>query len=230
VTIVATYLITNLLSVPPTLQDMVIQMITTATVGYTVLLHIDLFGIFPLLAFGPFIVVCVLVHFFIQSQKAAAKQKLAKLFPAAPESTVDIALSAKKAAHLNRRQSTQQGVSIAHQIAGYHNQNKDKEFSGEKRELSSLAVAVERESEEKSSDRGQSVSNKMSVISELDHFTSRGMHLWKDDNVALGVDSVEAVDSVSGSEVENEEEEEEEDSSFCSISMDSDLLSSCEEE
>eukprot|EP01034_Spumella_vulgaris_P047388 gene47388-biopygen14987 len=70
--IVAVFMLTNLLSIPPTLQDMVIHMVTTATIGYTVLLHIELFGIFPLLAFGPFLVICVMIHFFIQSQKAAA--------------------------------------------------------------------------------------------------------------------------------------------------------------
>eukprot|EP01034_Spumella_vulgaris_P047429 gene47429-biopygen17579 len=79
--VVSVFLLTNLLNIPPTLQDMVIHMVTTATIGYTVLLHIDLFGIFPLLAFGPFLVICVLVHFMIQSQKSAAKQRLAKLFP-----------------------------------------------------------------------------------------------------------------------------------------------------
>eukprot|EP01034_Spumella_vulgaris_P047284 gene47284-biopygen6458 len=90
VSIVCGYLIASVLVVPPTLQDMVIHMATIATIGYTILLHIELFGIFPLLAFAPFLIVCVLVHFFIQSQKASSKQRLTKLFPA-PQTLAQVA-------------------------------------------------------------------------------------------------------------------------------------------
>jgi len=67
--------------VPPTFQDMIIHMVTTTSVGYTILLHIQLFHIFPLLAFGPFIVLCIIVNFWIKAGKANAKAKLAKLMP-----------------------------------------------------------------------------------------------------------------------------------------------------
>lgn len=80
-TIVIAFFLTNLLNIPPTLQDMVIQMVTTTSVGYTILLHINLFNIFPVLVIIPFLVLCVIVHFMIQAGKAQAKHQLAKLMP-----------------------------------------------------------------------------------------------------------------------------------------------------
>jgi hypothetical protein len=79
--IIAIFFLTQLLQIPPNLQDMIVQVVTTTSVGYTVLLHIDLYRIFPLLAFLPVLLVLVVVHFLIQSGKANAKQELAHLFP-----------------------------------------------------------------------------------------------------------------------------------------------------
>ena len=81
--IIAIFFLTNLLQIPPALQDMVIQMCTTAVVGYTVLLHVDLFQIFPVLVIIPTLLVCVVVHFIVQSNKAAAKRRLEQMHPAA---------------------------------------------------------------------------------------------------------------------------------------------------
>jgi hypothetical protein len=55
--------------------------VTTTSVGYTILLHLQLFDIFPVLVIGPFLMLCLVVHFWIRSGKAAAKAKLAKLMP-----------------------------------------------------------------------------------------------------------------------------------------------------
>jgi hypothetical protein len=135
-------MITNLLSIPPTLQDMVIHMVTTATMGYTILLHIELFGIFPLLAFGPFLVVCVIVHFYLQSQRVSANQRLAKLFPtpattpASSPRTVTVrdensetptTTIATKSVHVTRRQSVQHAMSIAEQISNVHHTHAQQE-------------------------------------------------------------------------------------------------------
>lgn len=90
-TIVIAFFLTNLLNIPPTLQDMVIQMVTTTSVGYTILLHINLFNIFPVLVIIPFLVLCVIVHFMIQAGKAQAKHQLAKLMPTS-EKTVLLGL------------------------------------------------------------------------------------------------------------------------------------------
>ncbi len=81
VSIIVMFFVTNLLNVPPSFQDMVVHMVTTTSIGYTILLHIQLFDIFPVLAFGPFIVLCIITHVAIQSGKASAKKRLAQLLP-----------------------------------------------------------------------------------------------------------------------------------------------------
>ena len=87
--IIAIFFLTNLLQIPPALQDMVIQMCTTAVVGYTVLLHVDLFQIFPVLVIIPTLLVCVVVHFIVQSNKAAAKRRLEQMHPATDSQAQD---------------------------------------------------------------------------------------------------------------------------------------------
>jgi len=79
--IIAIFFLTQLLQVPPGLQDMVVQTVSTVTIGYTVLIHLQLFYIFPILVVLPTIVVGVIVHFWIQSSRANEKLRLAKLFP-----------------------------------------------------------------------------------------------------------------------------------------------------
>jgi len=80
-TILLVFFAGNFLSLPPSLQDILLQMTSFSFVGYIVLIHTQLFAIFPLLVVVPALFVGVLVHFFIQSSKADAKMKLARLFP-----------------------------------------------------------------------------------------------------------------------------------------------------
>jgi hypothetical protein len=75
------FVISNLLSIPPTLQDMIIQIASTATIGYTILLHLDLFKIYPVLIVLPAVLMVIVVHFVLKGQRAQAKAELAKLMP-----------------------------------------------------------------------------------------------------------------------------------------------------
>ena len=79
------YFVSNMVQVPPGLQDMVINIFTTSAIGYTVLLHVDLYKIFPLLAFIPILLIAVIVHFIIQANKAESKLQMTKLLAADPE-------------------------------------------------------------------------------------------------------------------------------------------------
>lgn len=81
ISIILVFLLTSLLNIPSTFQDMVIHLAATSAMGYTILLHIQLFDIFPVLAFGPILALCAIVHFVVQSGKASAKQRLARLVP-----------------------------------------------------------------------------------------------------------------------------------------------------
>jgi len=77
--ILAMFFLTNLIVVPAGLQDMIVSMVTTSAMGYTVLLHVDLYKVFPILVIIPTLVIAVIAHFFIQSSKASNKRSLDKL-------------------------------------------------------------------------------------------------------------------------------------------------------
>jgi hypothetical protein len=68
--------------VPPSVQDMVVQMTSTTAIGYVVLVHVQLYEIFPALVVLPALLLAGLAHFVVQSSKSDAKIKLARLFPA----------------------------------------------------------------------------------------------------------------------------------------------------
>jgi hypothetical protein len=85
--IIAIFFLTNLLQIPPALQDMVVQMCSTAVIGYTTLLHIQLYDVYPALVVLPTVLACLVVHFAVQSRRAQANQSLAQMFPAEKEDT-----------------------------------------------------------------------------------------------------------------------------------------------
>jgi hypothetical protein len=53
ISIVVIFFLTNLLATPIGIQDMILQMVTTVTFGYTLLVHIQLYQIFPALVIVP---------------------------------------------------------------------------------------------------------------------------------------------------------------------------------
>ena len=77
--ILAIFFLSNLLQVPPSLQDMLVQMLTTTVVGYTVVIHVDLYRVFPVLVVLPVVVVAVVLHFVIQSRRAQEQLRRQKL-------------------------------------------------------------------------------------------------------------------------------------------------------
>lgn len=81
VSMILIFIVTNLLQIPPCIQDMVIQVASTATVGYTILLHLKLFQIYPVLVALPALFVAVVAHFMIKGGKVRAKAEIAKLMP-----------------------------------------------------------------------------------------------------------------------------------------------------
>ena len=77
--IILIFVITTFLNVPPSVQDMFMQMLSTVVIGYVALLHIELFIIFPVLVVLPLLIVGIVVHFFIQSGKAEEKLRIQRL-------------------------------------------------------------------------------------------------------------------------------------------------------
>lgn len=101
ISVVIFFLITNLLSVPVSLQDMVIQMASTAVTGYTFLIHVQLFSIFPVLVIIPTIFLGVLIHFIIQASKRKTEEDLQGLLQNAGKD--------KKSKKTNENQTSDRG-------------------------------------------------------------------------------------------------------------------------
>ena len=60
-TIIVTFFLTNLLATPIAIQDMIMQMIATLAVGYTLLVHVQLYDILPALVIVPTLLLISLV-------------------------------------------------------------------------------------------------------------------------------------------------------------------------
>jgi len=92
--------------------------VTTISIGYTILLHIELYHIFPILVIAPFLCLCAIVHFIIQSGKANAKKRLAQLLPL--QSSSSSVVAENKLQHNNnlvtRRQSVVKGINVVKKL------------------------------------------------------------------------------------------------------------------
>jgi len=75
------FFVGHFVSMPSCLQDIVIQMSSTAAIGYVLMLHLQLYQIYPALVILPISIIAIVVHFIIESGKSDAKIRLAKLFP-----------------------------------------------------------------------------------------------------------------------------------------------------
>ena len=73
--IVFIFMLGNYINLPQGLQDSIIHSIAALGIGYTVILHTQLFSIFPALAFLPLFVVCALGHFYLKSRPQATVEK-----------------------------------------------------------------------------------------------------------------------------------------------------------
>ncbi len=123
------FFLSSLISVPVSIQDMVIQMATTTTAGYTVLLHIQLYTIYPVLVIIPTIFIGVIVHFVLQANKAQQELEQKKLM--APKNSKNAAIASTAAALPGERQSGQpyvdDKVSDSHNISSFSGEEDDVE-------------------------------------------------------------------------------------------------------
>jgi hypothetical protein len=77
--IIVLFFLTSFLSVPIAIQDMIVQMASTVTLGYTFLLHLRLYQIFPVLVIIPTIFFGLVIHFMIKAANAKKKMEETKL-------------------------------------------------------------------------------------------------------------------------------------------------------
>jgi predicted Holliday junction resolvase-like endonuclease len=76
--IILIFFLTNLLSVPLAIQDMILSLIMAVTMGYTILLHLRLFNIFPALIMIPTIVILILIYLISLLMKLKKSQDQVK--------------------------------------------------------------------------------------------------------------------------------------------------------
>jgi hypothetical protein len=72
ISIIVVFFLTNLLATPLAIQDMILQICTTAAIGYTILIHIQLFYIYPALVIIPTLALTILVFvvkYYYQKKK-----------------------------------------------------------------------------------------------------------------------------------------------------------------
>ncbi len=78
-TLVIAYFITNFLTFPVHLQDMFMQIASTVVLGYTILAHLQLYQIYPVLVAIPTIIAAAIVHFIVKSSQSHSKIEMMKL-------------------------------------------------------------------------------------------------------------------------------------------------------
>jgi hypothetical protein len=71
--IIILFFLSSLLSVPLSIQDLIIHLVSTTTLGYTLLIHLQLYQIFPVLIVVPTIFLGIIIHFIIESNKGKKK-------------------------------------------------------------------------------------------------------------------------------------------------------------
>jgi hypothetical protein len=82
ISLVLMFFLANLLAVPLAVQDMIVHAAMTASIGYTILLHVQLYNIFPVLVVIPTLSIGVLIHFFYvsnQKEEIVNKAKMKQL-------------------------------------------------------------------------------------------------------------------------------------------------------
>jgi low affinity Fe/Cu permease len=91
ISIVVIFFLTNLLATPIAIQDMILQMVTTVTFGYTLLVHIQLYAIFPALVIVPtsalLAISVYLRQWWLDRKKKNRMKKMKQVFP--PEKKSD---------------------------------------------------------------------------------------------------------------------------------------------
>jgi hypothetical protein len=141
ISIIVIFFLTNLLATPIAIQDMILQMASTAMIGYTFFVHIQLYYIYPALVIIPTLFICGLVFFIRQFYwKVAHGEEKNEL-----DSTVKSNQGKNPSPATNRRQSLQQGVSLASELKNLFETKHDEVVGQEKEkqsQFSSLSSAL----------------------------------------------------------------------------------------
>jgi hypothetical protein len=157
ISIIVLFFLTNLLATPLAIQDMILQICTTAAIGYTMLVHIQLYYIYPALVIIPTLAFIALVfaakHYYQKKKNEedekndAEKNGLIK-----KNNSTSVAMkttAATAAAPKTRRQSLQLGVKLAAQLKDkIHDRDVDDEAEDYEVDLENVLQDEEEDEEE----------------------------------------------------------------------------------
>jgi hypothetical protein len=126
-TIVLTFFLTSLISFPVAIQDIVVQLVATVVMGYTVLLHLQLYAVFPILVAIPTGFLFFIGHFLyhaLKNQDVLEKAKLKKkLTKKDSRKSINETSNFKDNGFVTRKQSIAEGVILAKQLQGIMTRN-----------------------------------------------------------------------------------------------------------
>jgi len=119
------FMLGTFVNFPEMAQDAFIHVVAGAVVGYTVLLHTQLFDVFPALAFLPLFFCCIVAHFLVRSTKKRVTPKIRALLPRAAAAELNTlekrdiidgieGCGDDRRKHVNRRKSLVQGLTLLH--------------------------------------------------------------------------------------------------------------------
>jgi hypothetical protein len=146
ISIIVLFFLSGLLSVPLSIQDMIVQLTSTVAMGYTVLFHVRLYQIFPVLIAVPTFFLGAILHFVIrayQSKKKMAETKLLNEMTDMKEKSVEFKVmttrnpnkknedSPQAPQHKRRRQSFQQGITLAKRLNEFIEQRTIEDYEKE---------------------------------------------------------------------------------------------------
>mmetsp|Transcript_4227 Transcript_4227/g.6343 ORF Transcript_4227/g.6343 Transcript_4227/m.6343 type:complete len:353 (-) Transcript_4227:1577-2635(-) len=172
------FMLATFINIPAMAQDAVIHVIAGALVGYTVLLHTQLFNVFPALAFLPLFFCCIMAHFVVRSTKKRVAPKIQAQMPRVVTYDDDKDVLRKRdrvesinnlddskscgnnrPQHMNRRMSLVQGLTLIHDV----NKN-DFDFKAQNSSIDSTDINV-RIRDDDSDDRSEYLSEEDESVS-----------------------------------------------------------------
>ena len=188
VSIVLIFLISGLLTFPVSIQDVIMHSVGTVFIGYIVMIHIQLYNIYPILVVVPGLILCVVGNFIFLTCREVSRRRLALIkvepIPDWKEGSVKESDNYK-----SRRRSLIEGIKVANQIKQTIGAKNGKESSTSSSELSfqlsfSLpsydsiddegvsSASLDNSGQEIVSDKSNSVIDKVALCEEDDYLSS----------------------------------------------------------
>jgi hypothetical protein len=162
ISIIVIFFLTNLLATPLAIQDMILQICTTAAIGYTMLIHIQLYYIYPALVIIPTLAVIALVFvvkYYYQkkrNEEEVRNEEEKNNFVKEKNNSVpmnhSLSITGPTTAVTTRRQSLHLGVQLATDLKERIHDSEESTRENEEKEKETEEV-VEHENDEEDPER-----------------------------------------------------------------------------